>query len=107
MFLISGTPDHFRCRTAQVSFASFFRMPTESADIARQIAMNSTTSMRRSPPSYLATKDWGLESRVANSCCDSPAVFLAWAMSSHRAACAAEWTDLPSLRPRKAIGAGQ
>src|SRR5882762_1894873 len=30
-----------------------------SAPRARAIAMNSTTSIRRSPPSYLATKDCG------------------------------------------------
>jgi PEP-CTERM motif len=33
--------------------------------MALQISINSTTSMRRSPPSYLATKDCGLRSRLA------------------------------------------
>jgi hypothetical protein len=36
----------------QTIFTSFFRIPTESTDISRQIAMNSTTSMRRWPASY-------------------------------------------------------
>ena len=90
MLLFSGDPDHFRWLSDQTSLASFFRIPAESADIARQIAMNSTTSTRRSPASYLAMNDWGLDSRAASSCCVSPAFFLAWAMSSQRAACAAE-----------------
>jgi hypothetical protein len=30
-----------------------------SAPMTWEIATNSTTSTRRSPPSYLATKDWG------------------------------------------------
>jgi hypothetical protein len=41
-------------------------------------------------PSYLATNDCGLDSRAASSCCVSPALFLAWAMSSQNAVCAAE-----------------
>jgi hypothetical protein len=34
--------------------------------------------IRRSPDSYLATKDWCRRSRWASSCCVSPAVFRAW-----------------------------
>ena len=94
-------------KPVQTSFASFFKIPTESTDIARQIAMNSTTSIRRSPPSYLATNDWGLVSLVARSCCVRPARFLASIIRLQNAVCPAEWTDLPSLRPREAIGAGQ
>jgi hypothetical protein len=41
----------------QTSLTSFFRIPMESRDISRQIAINSTTSIRRSPASYLATND--------------------------------------------------
>src|SRR5438477_640501 len=104
---VSSELHHFRCVTVQTSFASFFKIPTESTDIARQIAMNSTTSIRRSPPSYLATNDWGLVSLVARSCCVRPARFLASIIRLQNAVCPAEWTDLPSLRPREAIGAGR
>jgi hypothetical protein len=43
-----------------------------SASKARAILMNSTTSSRRSPPSYLATKDCGFFSRRARACCVMP-----------------------------------
>ena len=58
------------------------------------IAMNSTTSMRRSPPSYLATNDYGLRRRFATSCWVRPAFLRAAIMSSQRAFCPEEWTDL-------------
>src|SRR6476646_4546666 len=44
-----------------------------SASKSRDILMNSTTSNRRSPPSYLATKDWGFFRRRASACCGRPA----------------------------------
>src|SRR5258705_13579095 len=44
-----------------------------SEPMARAIAMNSTTSIRRSPPSYLATKDCGFFRRTASACWVSPA----------------------------------
>jgi hypothetical protein len=45
---------------------------TGSAPSASTMAMNSITSMRRSPPSYLATKDCGFPSFLANACCRMP-----------------------------------
>src|SRR6267154_1761329 len=44
-----------------------------SASKARATVMNSTTSSRRSPPSYLATKDCGFFRRRARACWVSPA----------------------------------
>src|ERR1700676_705339 len=40
-----------------------------SASMALQISINSTTSTRLSPPSYLATNDCGRRRRLASWCC--------------------------------------
>src|SRR6266480_3210103 len=48
---------------------------TGSAPSARVIAINSITSIRRSPPSYLATKDCGRPSFLASACCLTPEAF--------------------------------
>src|SRR6476661_3489948 len=73
--------------------------------MALQISINSTTSTRLSPPSYLATNDCGRRRRLASSCWVRPAVLRAPIINSQKAACPAEWTDLSSLRARVAIGA--
>jgi hypothetical protein len=106
MLLFAGDLEHFWRSKLRRALPAFLRSPRSLQEIARQIATNSTTSIRRSPPSYLATNDWGLDSRAANSCCVSPA-FLASIIRLQNALCAPKWTDLPSLRLRKAIGAGQ
>src|ERR1700730_9473320 len=61
--------------------------------------------MRRSPPSYLATNDCGLWSRLATSCWVSRALFRASIISLEKALWPSEWTDLSNLRARAAIGA--
>jgi len=48
---------------------------TGSAPSARAMATNSTTSIRRSPPSYLAMNDWGRPSFLASACWRMPAFF--------------------------------
>jgi hypothetical protein len=50
---------------------------TGSAPSARTMVTNSTTSMRRSPPSYLAMNDCGRPSFLASACCLTPALFRA------------------------------
>jgi hypothetical protein len=47
---------------------------TGSAPNALAMVMNSMTSSRRSPPSNLATKDWGLPSFFASACWRMPAL---------------------------------
>src|SRR5882757_8727702 len=69
-----------------------------SASKARDVRMNSTTSNRRSPPSYLATKDCGFFTRRASACWVRPAAFRAPIMSSQNAAWSEEWMDLPIPR---------
>jgi hypothetical protein len=54
------------------------RSTTGSAPIARATVMNSMISRRRSPPSYLATKDCGRRSRLARSCRSEQLAVLAW-----------------------------
>src|SRR3982074_3576396 len=88
-----------------IAFFKLFKGFEESAPIARQIVTNSKTSIRRSPPSYLATKDCGRRRRLASSCCVRSAVLRALIINSHKTACSVEWTDLSSLRARVAIGA--
>jgi hypothetical protein len=99
----------FVCRLkgqgSPIAFFKLFKSFEESAPIARQIVTNSTTSIRRSPPSYLATKDCGRRRRLASSCCVRSAVLRALIINSQKTACSVEWTDLSSLRARVAIGA--
>src|SRR5205085_9564958 len=81
------------------------RSPTGSAPIARTTVMNSTTSSRRSPPSYFATNDCGRPSRLAKACWVSPAFLRACAINSQKTRYWGVWTDLPMPRARGAIGA--
>jgi hypothetical protein len=53
---------------------------------------------RRSPPSYLATKDCGFFRRRARTCWVNPAALRAPTISSQKAAWSGEWTDLPIPR---------
>jgi hypothetical protein len=46
---------------------------TGSASSALAMAINSTRSIRRSPPSYFAMNDWGFPSFSASFCCRTPA----------------------------------
>src|SRR2546429_9342143 len=69
-----------------------------STSKARAMVMNSTTSSRRSPPSYLATKDCGFLRRRASACWVSPAALRAPTISPQKAAWSGEWTDLPIPR---------
>src|ERR1700730_14443344 len=95
-----------RHRLALQTLRSAFRSFAGLTPTARQIVTNSTTSIRRSPPSYLATNDCGLWSRLARSCWVRPALFRALTIRSQKALWPSEWTDLSSLRAREAIGAG-
>src|SRR5882724_6756025 len=74
-----------------------------STSKARAMVMNSTTSSRRSPPSYLATKDCGFFKRTARACWVNPAAFRAPTISSQKAAWSGEWTDLPIPRVAEVI----
>ena len=83
------------------SFAAFQERPQcicGIGPIARVKSMNSKTSNRRSPPSTLATNDWGRFRRLATSCWVRPALRRAANKSPHRAACSGECRDL--VRPR-------
>src|ERR1700730_11880793 len=68
-----------------MAFFSAFKSFAESTPIAWQTVTNSTTSMRRAPPSYLATNDCGLWSRLASSCWVSRALFRASIISLEKA----------------------
>jgi len=65
-----------------------------SPPITRTTSMNSITSSRRSPPSYLATNDCGRLSRAATSACVRPADLRAEMHSSQRARCSGLRRDL-------------
>ena len=99
-----GRAESLACQLVRRTIAR--KSLTGSAPIAREIAINSTTSMRRSPPSYLATKDCGFLSRLATSCWVRPAFLRAAIISSQKAICPGEWMDLSMPRAREAIGAG-
>jgi len=67
-----------------------------SAPMARGIHRKSTTSMRRSPPSYLATKDCGRLSRLATS----------WGSSRRSFAWQSSGGERPPVRDRGRISLG-
>ena len=71
---------------------------TASASIARHTVTNSSTSRRRSPFSYLATKLWGFLSRPATSAWVSPAAFRAPLRRARKRSWAAVWIGL-HMRP--------
>lgn len=56
---------HFYCFLSRIHRRSSF---SGSAPSASAMVMNSMTSRRRSPPSYLAMKDCGLRSFLASAC---------------------------------------
>jgi hypothetical protein len=85
-------------------FRSARRICTGSAPIARVIATNSTTSSRRSPRSYLATKDWGFLRRRATFCCVRPAVFRALTRSAQNTPCAGHVTLRDSITDQHGQG---
>ena len=70
LWLICLETDHFRTRfdARGACFVSPAGAQWPGEAIAWDIAMNLMKSMRRSPPSYVATKDGGFLSRLAASC---------------------------------------
>jgi ABC transporter transmembrane region 2/ABC transporter len=73
--------------------------------MARTTATNSTTSSRRSPPSYLATKDCGLLSRSSSFCCVRPGFSRACNINLHEpAGTATDSFTFPVLPFRMKVG---
>jgi len=79
---------------------SAFNRPTGSTPIFLAISTNSTTSSRRSPFSYLATKDCGRFNRFATCSWVKAASFRARLISARKAFCPSERLDFRMLAPQ-------
>ena len=78
----------------RIQVRSCCRRCSGSAPVALAMSRNSTTSSRRSSPSYLAMKDWGRRSRRASSAWVRPASWRAWRSRPQRR----RWRGLKSER---------